>query len=252
MQVDSFSLLRIMSYMTFKQLYKRQDKILKKIFDNEATIFPGARVVLAGGPALARCYLQHRASYDLDFFDNTRFDPPLIQRRLSSAGVPLQMVGIVNDPMFAVQLHGTANVNGEPLKVSIVEDIYSGMFPLNTVAGIRTETIEGLYHRKIRTITGSGEAAVSSTGRTAHAGARHTASDLFDLYVLRSEIRPLIEFVRTINEHGAAVPETLLISGLRKIRWIELMDEFGMLQISERYAGIKAFDIKRYFDGVLR
>ncbi len=238
--------------MTFKQLYKRQDKILKKIFDYEETIFPGARVILAGGTALARCYLQHRASYDLDFFVNTRFDPPLIQRRLSSAGVPLQMVGIVNDPMFAVQLYGTADVDGEPLKVSIVEDIYSGMFPLATVDGIRTETIEGLYHRKIRTITGSGEGTISSTGQTSHTGARHTARDLFDLYVLSSEIRPLMEFVREINRHGAGVPEALLISGLRKIRWVELMDEFGMLQMAERYAGIKAFDIKRYFDGVLR
>ena len=238
--------------MTFKQLYKRQDKILKKIFDNEETIFPGARVILAGGTAIARCYLQHRVSYDLDFFVNTRFDPPLIQRRLSSARVPMQMVEIVNDPMFAVQLHGTTDVDGELLKVSIVEDIYSGMFPLKTVSGIRTETIEGLYHRKIRTITGSGEGTISSTGRTAHAGARHTARDLFDLYVLSSEIRPLMEFVRAINGHGAAVPEALLISGLRKIRWIELMDEFGMLQVAERYDGIKAFDIKRYFDGVLR
>ncbi len=238
--------------MTFKQLYKRQDKIIKKVFDNEETIFPSVRVILAGGTALARCYLQHRASYDLDFFVNTRFDPALIQRRFSSAGVALQMVGIVNDPMFAVQLHGTADADGGPLKVSIVEDIYSGMFPLATIDGIRTETIEGLYHRKIRTITGSGEGTISSTGRTAHAGARHTARDLFDLYVLSSEIRPLMEFVRAINKYGAAVPEALLISGLRKIRWIELMDEFGMLQMAERYAGIKAFDIKRYFDGVLR
>src|SRR3989337_3690029 len=241
-----------MSYMTFKELYKLQDKILKKVFDNEETIFPGAQVILAGGTALARCYLHHRASYDLDFFVNTRFDPPLIQRRLSSARVPMEMVEIVNDPMFAVQLHGTTDVDGELRKVSIVEDIYSGMFPLKTVSGIRTETIEGLYHRKIRTITGSGEGTISSTGRTAHAGARHNARDLFDLYVLSNEIRPFMEFVRAINKHGAAVPEALLISGLRKIRWIELMDEFGMLQMGERYTGIKAFDIKRYFDGVLR
>jgi len=241
-----------MSYMTFKQLYKRQDKILKKIFDNKETIFPGAQLILAGGTALARCYLQHRASYDLDFFVNTRFDPDIIQRRLSGVGLPLQMVRIVNDPMFAAQLYGTADADGEPLNVSIVEDVYSGMFPRKTIAGIRTETVEGLYHRKIRTITGSGAGTISSTGRTAHAGARHTARDLFDLYVLSNEIRPFMEFVRAINKHGAAVPEALLISGLRKIRWMELMDEFGMLQMAERYAGIKTFDIKRYFDGVLR
>lgn len=238
--------------MTFKQLYKLQDKILRKIFDNEKFIFPGAQVILAGGTALARCYLQHRVSYDLDFFVNTRFDPNLLQRRLSSTGILLQMIGIANDPMFAVQLHGTADVGGEPLKISIVEDVYAGMFPLATIGGIRTETIEGLYHRKIRTITGSGEGIISSSGRTVHAGARITARDLFDIFVLSKEIRPLMEFVRAINEHGAAVPETLLISGLRNIRWMDLMDEFGMLQMTEKYAGIKTFDIKRYFDGILR
>jgi hypothetical protein len=33
---------------------------------------------------------------------------------------------------------------------------------------------------------------------------------------------------------------------------MELMDEFGMLEVAEKYAGIRAFDIKRHFDEVLR
>jgi hypothetical protein len=238
--------------MTFKQLYERQDRVPKKIFDNERDLFPGARVILAGGTALARCYFQHRASYDLDFFVNVRFDPLVVQRRLSGAGVPVQRVEVVNEAMFATELHGVTDVDGEPLRVSIVEDIYADMFPVSTVSGIRTETVEGLYHRKLRTITGSGEGKVSATGRTVHAGARQTARDLFDLYVLSSEIKPLMGFVREINEHGAAVPEALLVSGFGKIRWMELMDEFEMLEVAERYAGLTAFDIKRYFDGVLR
>ncbi len=216
------------------------------------SIFPGAQVILAGGTALARCYLQHRVSYDLDFFVNVRFDPFTIQRRLSDAMVPLLRVETLNDPMYASQLHGTTNVDGEPLKISFVEDIYAGMFPLKTINGIQTETIEGLYHRKLRTVTGSGEGTTSSTGQTVHAGARQTARDLFDLYVLSNEIKPLMEFVREINKHGAAVPEALLISGIRKISWIDLMDEFEMLELAEKYVSIKAFDIKRYFDGVLR
>lgn len=238
--------------MAFEQLYKRQDKIIKKIFGRGKDIFPGARVILVGGTALARCYLQHRASYDLDFFVNVRFDPAVIQRRLSNAGVGLKMAEVVNAPMFAVELHGVVEVDGEPLRVSIVEDIYADMFPVKTIIGIRTETVEGLYHRKIRTITGSGEGVASSTGRTVQAGARQTARDLFDLYVLSNEIKPLMELVREINKHGASVPEALLISGIRKIRWMELMDEFEMLQKADRYAGIKLFDIKRYFDEVLR
>ena len=250
--LDLLASLRIMSYMTFEQLYKRQDKVLKTVFDKERDIFTDARVILVGGTALARCYLQHRVSYDLDFFVNTKFDPVVIQRRLFGVGILLQMVEIVNDPMYVAQLHGMIDVDGEPLRVSIVEDIYADMFPIKTVAKIRTETIEGLYHRKLRTITGSGEGATSSTGRTTHEGARQTARDLFDLYVLSSEIRPLMEFVREINKHGAGVPDALLISGLRNIRWKELMDEFEMLQKADKYKGIKAFDIKRYFDGVLR
>ncbi len=238
--------------MAFKQLYKRQDKILKKIFGNEKDIFPGARVILVGGTALARCYLQHRASYDVDFFVNIRFDPIVIQRRLSDARVKLQMVEVVNDPMFAAELHGVADVDGEPLRVSVVEDIYADMFSAKTVGGIRTEAVEGLYQRKVRTITGSGEGVASLTGRTVQAGARQTARDLFDLYVLSNEIKPLLEFVREINRHGAGVPEALLIDGLKKVRWMELMDEFDMLDVAEKYAGIKAFDIKRYFDEVLK
>src|SRR3990170_8050843 len=241
-----------MSYMTFKQLYKQQDKILEKIFDNEKNIFPGARVILVGGTALARCYLQHRASYDLDFFVNARFDPSVIQSRLSNAGAPLRMVEIVNDPMFAIELHGVVNIDGEPLRVSVVEDIYADLFPVRTVSGIRTETVERLYHRKIRTLTGSGDGIVSSTGRMVSAGARQTARDLFDLYVLSKEIKPLMESMREINEHGAAVPEALLISGFRRIRWMELLDEFEALEKAEKYSGIRLFDMKRYFDEVLR
>lgn len=250
--LDLTILSAIMSYMTLNKLYKRQDKILQKIFSNEKNIFHGVQVILVGGTALARCYLQHRASYDLDFFVNARFDPVVIQKRLSEAGVKLKMVEVVNNPMFAAELHGVVDVDGEPLRVSIVEDIYAAMFPVKTIGGIRTETVEGLYHRKIRTITGSGEGVISSTGRTVQVGARQTARDIFDLYVLSKEIKPILEFVREINRQGAGVPEALLINGLKKVRWMELMDEFGMLEIAEKYSGIKAFDIKRYFDEVLK
>jgi len=238
--------------MTFNELYKRQDKIIKKIFGNEKGTFPGARVILAGGTALARCYLQHRASYYLDFFVHARFDPTLIQRRLSGAGVPLKTVEVVNNPVFAAELHGVADIDGELLRISIVENIYADMFPVKTVSGRRTQAVEGLYHRKLRTITGSGNGKAPSTGRTVQAGARQTARDLFDLYVLSSEIKPLMEFVSEINRHGAGVPEALLINGLRKIKWLELMDEFDMLEKAEKYASIKAFDVKRYSDEVLR
>jgi len=233
--------------MTLEQLYKRQDAILGVIFEKEKELFPDARVILAGGTALARCYFEHRSSYDLDFFVSKRFDPMLLQRRLKDIGLPLNAVEAVTDPMYAVQLHGMVNVEGEPLRLSIVEDVYTDMFPVITVKGIRTEAIEGLYHRKLRTITGTGE-IITGTGRVAGKGARQTARDLFDLYVLSKEVKPVMEFVSEINSMGADVSERALESGIRNIPWKDLMDEFETLEVADKYKGITAFDVKRYFD----
>ena len=233
--------------MTIYKLYKRQDVLLRRIFEKEEELFPGAQVLLCGGTALARCYLAHRVSYDLDFFISKRFEPRLLQRRMKDSGLRLHAVEVVIDPMVAAQLHGMVNVKGESIRISIVEDIYADMFPTVTVQGIRTEVISGLYHRKLRTITGSGE-IVTETGRITGKGARQTARDLFDLYVLSKEIKPIMAFVAEINSKGANVSERVLHSGLRNIPWQELMDEFETLEVLERYKGITAFDVKRHFD----
>lgn len=236
--------------MTFSQLYRRQDAVLSTIFANEKHLFEDASVILVGGTALARCYLEHRASYDLDLFVSMRFDPSLIRRRLKDVGVMLLSAEEVAVPLYASQLHGMVNVDKEPIRLSIVEDIHAGMFPAVTVKGIRTEIVEGLYHRKIRTITGTGE-AVTETGRVEARGARQTARDLFDLYVLGKEIKPVMEFIAEINGHGANVSEMAFTSGIRNIPWIDIMDEFEALEVARKYKGITAFDVKRYFDTCL-
>lgn len=59
-------------------------------------------------------------------------------------------------------------------------------------------------------------------------------------------------FIREINDKGANVSETLLLNGLKNIRWMELMDEFEILEVAERYKDIRAFDIKRHFDEAMR
>lgn len=233
--------------MTFEKLYKCQDKLLERVFGSGKHLFPGARVILGGGTALARCYLHHRLSYDLDFFLSRRFDPQLLQRRLKDSGITLQAVEIVNDPLYAVQLHGQVEEGGEIIRASFLEDVYAGMFPVVEVEGLRTETIEGLYHRKLRTITGSREAA-SPTGVPVRQGSRQTARDLFDLYVLDTEVKPILDFLTGINEHGANVPDIALESGIKKMPWLDMMDEFETLEVAEKYKGIKAFDIKRHFD----
>jgi len=233
--------------MTIIKLYKLQDALLRRVFEKEKELFPGARVMLCGGTALARYYLEHRISYDLDFFISKRFEPMLLQRRMKDAGVQLHAIETVTDAMYAAQLHGMIDVKGETIRISMTEDIYADMFSAVSVKGIRTEVIEGLYHRKLRTITGTGE-VITEVGSVASQGARQTARDLFDLYVLSNEIKSLMTFVKEINGKGANISERALVSGVRNIPWKDLMDEFETLQVAKRYQGITAFNIKRYFD----
>lgn len=236
--------------MTFDKLYICQDILLDKVFGNEERLFPQAKIILAGGTALERCYLHHRISYDLDFFVNQRFDPQLILKRLKNEEIILFEAEVENDPNFAAQLSGIVEEKREHIKVSFVEDIYSDMFPVNEIGVIKTETIEGLYHRKLRTITGSRE-TITSTGRSISQGFRQTARDLFDLYVLSREIKNLGDFLTEINHHGANISEIAVESGIRRMPWIDLMDEFETLEVAERYKGLGLLDIKRYFDDVL-
>jgi predicted nucleotidyltransferase component of viral defense system len=236
--------------MTFKKLYGCQDVVLNKVFASEERLFPEAEIILGGGTALARCYLHHRISHDLDFFVSQCFDPRLILGRLKNEGIILSEVEVESDPNFAAQLLGLVEEKEEQVKISFIEDIYTGMFPVKKIEGIRTETIMGLYHRKLRTITGIGE-TTTSTGRSISQGYRQTARDLFDLYVLSREVKPLGDFLTKINRHGANVSEIAVESGIKRMPWIDLMDEFESLEIANKYKGLGLLDIKRYFDDVL-
>lgn len=103
----------------------------------------------------------------------------VVQRRLSERGILFRSVEAVNDSMYAAEFHGMTDVDNEPLRVSIVEDIYADMFPVKTIDGICTETVEGLYHRKLRTIAGSGAGKISLTGDVLPAGGRQTIQYIY-------------------------------------------------------------------------
>ena len=236
-----------MSYMTYDLLYQSQDALLQQIFAAESTLLPGSTLILAGGTALARCHLHHRISWDLDFFVDGPFDPALLLRRLRNAGVALEDPSQEAGGTFVTQLHGSAEVGGELVNVSFVEDVFAGMFETTGCGVIRTEVIEGLYHRKLRTITGTGEIR-SASGHVLGQGARHKARDLFDLYVLEKTVQPIDEFVRTINRQGANLPVEALYQGFAAMPWLDMMDEFEQLEVVEPFEKITAFEAKRHFD----
>ena len=225
-----------MTYMTYS-IFKAQDTILDKVFSNLVQLaIPNC--ILAGGTALARFYLHHRVSYDLDFFVGGNLSPEKLSLALGRIGVNLSDVQLESGGVFAHQLHGYANVDESIVKISFVEDVYEGMWPKKNFGNVVTEEIGGLYHRKLRTISGSGY------GKNTR-GARQTARDLFDVYVLSKEVQPLHDFLNEANQHGANYPQDAFCANILTMPWFDLLDEFEGLELLSPYLGLSLIgDIK--------
>ncbi len=234
--------------MTIYEIYKAQDEILTRIMNSEDSVF--SQIILAGGTALARYYLNHRISWDLDFFLPDNFDPAIIEKQLSNLGIPLFDVTRISSGRFVTQFHGWAQINGQRIKVSVIEDLFADMFDVAVVDNVRTEVIDGLYHRKLRTIAGTGH-SVSTVGQDHLQGGRQNARDIFDLYVLDSQQESIHQFVERINGHGANFPVDGLIRGISRMPWNELIDEFELLETLPHFHKLTAYDAKRYFDAIL-
>lgn len=207
-------------------LYAAQEMFLEKLVNAESL---GLSIVLCGGTALARAYLDHRVSYDLDFFVDGAFDPERLAVLLGKRGLQLVDIQIESGAHFVHQLFGFAQMNDVKLKVSFIEDSYAGMFasaklPLGKVI-FNIESIEGLYHRKLRTVSGSGHGDKPLDGR-------QTARDLFDLFMLDKKIKAMPAFVTEINKAGANFPEKAFLAGLAAMSWIDMMDDFAQLDFN--------------------
>lgn len=225
-----------MSYMTHL-LYKTQDATLDKVFSNLDQLGI-SNCILAGGTALARYYLHHRVSYDLDFFVGGTLSPEKLSIALGRIGINLSDVQIESGGVFAHQLHGYAHIDESTVKISFIEDMYEGMWPKVQFDNVMTETIGGLYHRKLRTISGSGYGKNTK-------GARQTARDLFDAYVLSSQVQPIHSFLSESNQHGANYPQDAFCANILSMPWFDLMDEFEGLELQSPYLGLTLIgDIK--------
>ena len=204
--------------MKRETLYPLQETVFARLQSMGDAQFDGAK--LCGGTALSRCWLEHRVSYDLDFFLPYGFKAAEIAATLKKSGIAYETKDIVDDPRKANQLHGYVLHEGQRLKVSFVEDVYFTLFPAvqkefgNLVAS--TEELPGLYHRKLRTVAGSGEAGDSFEG------GRQKARDLFDLHVLSVAFMPIRKFMDSLPY---AFPADAFDNGLASMPWFDLMDE---------------------------
>ncbi len=214
-------------------LYPLQDQILAKVFEhqNEWGI---PNVILCGGTALARCYLDHRISYDLDFFIPSHFSAERLLQKAGRSGLILVDATVEEGDKYVTQIHAYTKVNRELIKLSFIEDVYEGMWNSININGIQTETVQGLYHRKLRTVTGSGHGEQTQ-------GSRQNARDLFDLYVLHKSVEPISKFIKQINRGGANLPITPFCANIITMPWMDLMEEFDRLVISDEYSNTDFF-----------
>jgi len=152
-------------------LYIAQQEIWELVFKNEKELGV-PNILLCGGTALARFYLKHRISYDLDFFIPSRFNPEHLIVKLSSIGIQINSPVIELRDDFCRQLSGRVQINNMIIKVDFIEDIYQEMYSSMVKDNARTEAIDGLYHRKLRTVSGTYNKSNEISG------GRQTARDL--------------------------------------------------------------------------
>jgi hypothetical protein len=194
------------------------------------------RMKLCGGTALSRFHLHHRLSFDLDFFHPPGFDAQEALAALHTGSLRIENLRITHDVVKADQLHFDLVMDQGRVKASMIEDVYAEVFPAMesglAFGGVKvmTEAIEGLYHRKLRTIVGS-------AGQEAQApsGGRQTARDLFDLYVLSIVVQPLLPFAEALPY---IFPTQAFYEGLANMPWFEIAGELeGVISAPEWKAG---------------
>ena len=234
--------------MNTNQLYAAQDKFLNLLGNIDNIHKVGGEIILCGGTALARQYVHHRVSYDLDFFLNKRFNPIELLRLLGSNGIVLENIQTEHE-RFVTQCFGVWSHQGTQIKISFIEDSFPDMFsPAHisfTDTTIKTEEIDGLYHRKLRTITGISQSDVPQSGR-------QTARDIFDLFVLDQSLETIPMFIKNINDKGANFPDKAFIHGIGAMPWLDLMDEFQALDIEDPIKASIGLDFNHSIMGDIR
>jgi len=178
-----------------KQIRQAQKRFLK-VFAKNASLF-----ALAGGTALELYYLNHRFSVDLDFF-SPRYDIKEIGKIISSAqevfGSKIILENEFNIAGKARVRFYTVNVKDStrPLKIDFVEDVFLEKPVIRKFKEVPVYSAENIYYQKIIAISGT-VPRIDEIGRQIAIG-RREARDVFDIYKLSKEIKPLAEFLKDI------------------------------------------------------
>lgn len=165
-------------------------KVQKQILDLVAEAYP--EVYLVGGTGIHLLY-QHRVSEDLDFF--TQNYSSGLHRKISAfvkrkTGYGYRLIreekrkGYLPMAVYEFQIS-----RGLVLKVDFVKD-FVPLFQPRSKNGIAD--IEDLYYRKMMAVVGW-KAGESKVGKML-AGGRQKTKDLFDVYYLSANVKPLSQW----------------------------------------------------------
>lgn len=214
------------------KLYQLQEDVLAVLQGLNDKQFAESK--LCGGTALARFWLNHRVSFDLDFFLPEGFDARALSIALKKGGIFFETADMVDDKLKANQLHGFVVHKGKRLRVSFVEDSYFNVYPSTVMKlgdlDVTTESVDGLYHRKLRTVSGR-----LSEGSEV-VGGRQTARDLFDLHVLSKAHKPIREFMATVPY---SFPSDAFDNGLSSMPWLDLSEELQQIRCAPEWTTAK-------------
>lgn len=169
-------------------------KHILNVFSRKAGDF-----ALAGGTALELYYLHHRFSADLDFF-SPRYNISEINNLINEFKKHVAKKVHLESEFIAggrakVRFY-TISVKGlkRPLKIDFVEDVLFKKPIIKKIEGVRIYSVENIYMQKIAAISGT-RFEIDEIGREIMEG-RKEERDVFDLYMLSKNIKPLHIFLK--------------------------------------------------------
>lgn len=196
-------------------IYDAQNAILDIFYG-----LPEFPFTLSGGTALARYYLHHRESEDLDFFcKNIDLDFEYVHKTVNRN---LRLNGFICEETERVDKQGQikyiifiiTSPKGESIKVDFLEDPFSGMWEPQargdyTSHPVYVDSIELIYYRKLYAVT-YGKHLISDR-----------IKDVVDLYFLNKE-KPLLTMMDYTIQHNIGIDWLRFFQRLEESQGINL------------------------------
>jgi len=200
----------IMTEKDIQKLYAAQEKAYLAIID--AAPDAQQEFVLIGGTPLARCWLGHRVSFDLDFAVNPACQILDDIHQIFKRKKNINTSRVVINPEIYGQLFYDIKIDGISIQFSFVEDrSYKYFKSKHTYMGetrIKTVDLDTLYFNKVRALSGDFEGAE-----------RVKIRDAFDLLALSKKYMRLNLFLDELESKFKFFSKDMFLDRLASFPW---------------------------------